>query len=241
MVATMSEEIKNDELLDEEPEVNESEENKEIAAPDAVESDEDIDQYIRALTGKEAPKKAALVEEKPVPEVEQFRVTSSIGADDYKAFIYFSTLKRYKWVLPVFILVPVVFSAFFAFAEGQFYPLNFLFSLVLMLVVIFGLIAFRCQRWLSKIKKNSPKVLHLTETTLVFLTNSVVNMKNGNRVKVEYTHMIQACESRKRFIMYFDNGKSMLFRKEDMPIEQQDKFRTFILSKVHKTKLFKKP
>lgn len=237
----MSEEMKKDTLLDETSELAEAEEPEETAEPEAVESDEDIDQYIRALTGKESPKKEEAVEENPVPEIEHFRVTSSIGADDYKAFIYFSTLKRYKWVLPTFILVPFIFSAFFAFADGRFYPVNFFFSLILMLVIIFGLIAFRCQRWLSKIKKNSPKVLHLTETTLVFLTNSVVNMKNGNRVKVEYTHMVQACESRKRFIMYFDNGKSMLFRKEDMPLEQQEAFRPFILSKVHKTKLFKKP
>ena len=52
--------------------------------------------------------------------------------------------------------------------------------------------------------------------------------------------MIGVCESRKRFIMYFDNGKSMVFRKEDMPAEELEKFRPFIHSKVHKVKMFKK-
>lgn len=59
----------------------------------AVETDEDIDRYIRELTGKETPKdKEKKAEEKKAPEKEEFRVTSQIGEDDYKAFIYYSTL-----------------------------------------------------------------------------------------------------------------------------------------------------
>lgn len=204
-----------------------------------VDDDADIDNYIRELTGKEAPKKKE-PEAPKEPEVEHFRVTSDIGADDYKAFIYFSTLGRYKWVLPTFIIVPIAFSVFFAFNEGKFYSGNLILSLVLMFGLMTFIVLFRCRRWLSKIKKNNEKVMRLTNTTLIFLTYSVVNMKNGNRVKVEYEHLIQACESRKRFILYFDNGKSMLFRKDDMDREQLEAFRPFIQSKVHKLKLFKK-
>jgi len=36
--------------------------------------------------------------------------------------------------------------------------------------------------------------------------------------------------------MYFDNGKSMVFRKEDMEKETLERFRPFIESKVHKLK-----
>ena len=76
----------------------------------AVETDEDIDRYIRELTGKETPKdKEKKAEEKKAPEKEEFRVTSQIGEDDYKAFIYYSTLGRFKWLIPAFIIVPLVF------------------------------------------------------------------------------------------------------------------------------------
>ncbi len=207
----------------------------EDAAP-AVDNDEDIDAYIRELTGKTPAKKA----EKKEPDVEHFRVTSQIGEDDHKAFIYYSTLLRYKWVLPAFILTPLVFALFFAFVDGKFYSGNFVFALVVLYVAITLIVVIRCQRWLSKIRKNNPKSLHLTDTTLAFLTHSVVNMKNGNHIKVSYDHLIGVSESRKRFILYFDNGKSMVFRKEDMPIEVQEQFRPFIQSKVHKTKMFKK-
>lgn len=218
-------------------ELNKKEELEPVAPAVPEDNDADIDQYIRELTGKVPPKEK---EEEREPEVEHFRVTSQIGEDDYKAFIYFSTLQRYKWVLPVFILAPIVFSFFFAFVEGKFYSGNLIISLVVLYAAITLIVLIRCRRWLSKIRKNNPNTMHLTETTLVFLTYGVVNMKNGNRIKVDYKHMIDACESKKRFIMYFDNGKSMLFRKEDMPLEEQEKFRVFIQSKVHKQKLFKK-
>lgn len=45
--------------------------------------------------------------------------------------------------------------------------------------------------------------MHLTETTLIFMTNSVINMKNGNRIKVDYKHMIDVARSRQHYIMYF--------------------------------------
>ena len=211
----MAEEIKTTEELEE-------------AAP-AVDNDEDIEAYIRELTGKT-----------PEPEVEHFRVTSQIGEDDHRAFIYYSTLLRYKWVLPAFLISPLVFALFFSFVDGRFYSGNFLLAMVVLYVAITLIVVIRCQRWLSKIKKNNPKTLYLTETTLAFLTYSVVNMKNGNHIKVGYEHMIGVSESRKRFILYFDNGKSMVFRKEDMPLEVQEKFRPFIQSKVHKVKMFKK-
>lgn len=219
----MAEEIKNTEELQD--------------VPTAVDNDEDIDRYIRELTGKEEPKKNEAERE---PETEQFRVTSQIGEEDYKAFIRYSSLFRVKWLLPVFIIAPLVFSLFFAFHEGKFYAGNLILSLVVLYVAITLIVVVRCVRWISKIKKNNPNVMHLTETTLVFLTYSVVNMKNGNRIKVDYKHIIDLGESRTHFIMYFDNGKSMIFRKEDMPAEQLEAFRTFIQSKVHKQSIFQK-
>ena len=182
----------------------------------AVETDEDIDRYIRELTGKETPKdKEKKAEEKKAPEKEEFRVTSQI---------------------PAFIIVPLVFSFLFAFNAGHFYVGNFILSLLIMYVAITLIIVIRCTRWLSKIRNNNPAVMHLTETTLIFMTNSVINMKNGNRIKIDYKHMIDVGESRQHYIMYFDNGKSMVFRKEDMEKETLERFRPFIESKVHKLK-----
>ena len=98
----------------------------------AVETDEDIDRYIRELTGKETPKdKEKKAEEKKAPEKEEFRVTSQIGEDDYKAFIYYSTLGRFKWLIPAFIIVPLVFAFLFAFNAGHFYVGNFILSLLI--------------------------------------------------------------------------------------------------------------
>lgn len=206
----------------------------------AADNDEDIDAYIRELTGKAPEQKKSVEEQAREPEVEHFRVTSQIGEDDHRAFIYYSTLLRYKWVLPTFLISPLAFALFFAFVDGKFYSGNFMIAMVVLYVAITLIVVIRCQRWLSKIKKNNPKTLYLTETTLVFLTYGVVNMKNGNHIKVGYEHMIGVSESRKRFILYFDNGKSMVFRKEDMPLEVQEKFRPFIQSKVHKVKMLKK-
>lgn len=203
--------------------------------PARDETDADIDDFIHQLTGRGNTSTIAKAEEKEKePERELFRVTSQIGEDDHKAFIWYSTLLRYRWTLPVYILVPIVTSLLFSFGDGQFYIGNFLASLLIVFLILSAIITFRCTRWVSKIKKNSPQTLHLTEATMVFMTDSVLHFKNGNRVKMGYKHMTGVGESSKRFIMYFDNGKSMLFRKEDMPTDKLDEFRTFIQSKVHR-------
>ena len=49
--------------------------------------------------------------------------------------------------------------------------------------------------------------------------------------------MIGVAEGKKHYYMYFDNGKSMVFRKEDMPAETLDAFRLFIEARVHKKSL----
>ena len=103
----MAEEIKITEELEE-------------AAP-AVDNDEDIEAYIRELTGKTPAQKKAEEKKTREPEVEHFRVTSQIGEDDHRAFIYYSTLLRYKWVLPAFLISPLVFALFFSFVDGRFY------------------------------------------------------------------------------------------------------------------------
>ncbi len=225
-----------------EPEENlpEEEEPEEEITEEAPDNDEDIDAYIRALTrGPEEPAEApAVLQKEKEPEREMFRVTSQIGEDDYKAFIWYSTLLRRKWVIPLFVLVPLATSFFLSFdGQGNFFSGNFILSLVIVFVAMTAIVVFRCVRWISKIRKNTPQRLLLTDTTIIFMTESAVNIREGNRAKVGYEHMMEVHETKKRFIMYFDNGKSMVFRKEDMPEDVQNEFRPFIRSKAHPKKL----
>ena len=230
----MSEELKRLEAEEEAVEELEEDLEEEETSAETGNPDADIDRYIQELTGKAVPQKE---EPKEEPEVEHFRVMSQIGEDDHKAFIWFSTLLRHKWVIPSFIIVPIIFSVLFAFNEGEFYSGNLILSLVVMYLALTLIVVIRCNRWISKIRKNSPKSLYLTDTTLIFLTRSVVHLKNENRSKVSYAHMIGTGESKKHFYMYFDSGKSMVFRKEDMPADVLAEFRPFIQSKVHKRSL----
>ncbi len=218
-------------------------EGQEDAEP--IDNDEDIDAYIRDLTGRGA--KVPASEEKPEekekqPEREMFRVTSQIGEDDYRSFIWYSTLLRRHWVLPMFILIPIVSAFLFSYQreEGMFYTGNFVIALPLVVLILAGILVFRCTRWMSRIRKNSPERLLLTDTTIVFMTESAVNIREGARNQVGYKHMTEVHETKKRFILYFDNGKSMLFRKEDMPEDVLAEFRPFIKSKVHPVRLIPK-
>lgn len=196
-----------------------------------TENDADIDNYIQNLMGnptKEEPK------EERAPEVEHFRVTSPIGEDDHRAFIYYSNLLRHKWTLPMYILLPIVLAVMFAFDGGQFYSGNLFVALIVMYAILAGLTVFRCHRWISKIRKKNPQSLHITDTTIVFLTYSILHIKNEKHSRVEYYHLIGLGETKKHFILYFDSGKSMIFRKEDMPAETFAEFRAFIETKVRK-------
>jgi len=197
----------------------------------ADENDADIDNYIRELTGK--PREDTVVEEEE-PEVEKYRVMSQIGEEDYRAFILYSTLFRRKWMLPAYILAPIVLSVLFAFDGGKFYSGNLYLSLIVLYAALFLIVFMRCRRWVSKIKKKTPQVLHLTDTTIIFLTRSIVHLKNEKYSKIGYHHLVGLGESKKHFILYFDSGKSMIFRKEDMKEETFAEFKAFIETKVHK-------
>ena len=143
-------------------------------------------------------------------------------------------------MLPAYIISPVILSVIFAFDGGQFYSGNLIISLVVLYAALAGMIVFRCTRWVSKIRKNNPQSLHITDTTMIFLTYSIVHLKNEKRTKVEYYHLIGLGETKKRFIMYFDNGKSMVFRKDDMPEDVFSAFKVFIQTKVRKKKFGKR-
>ena len=214
-------------FLDTEEEVDTDPETEETAA----ENDAEIDRYIQNLMGNAAEEEP---EEKKAPEVEHFRVMSQIGEDDHKAVFYHSSLLRHKWTLPAYIIVPAVLAVMFAFDGGVFYSGNLFVALIVLYAAVAGLTVFRCWRWLSKIRRNTPRALHITDTTMIFLTYSIVHLKNEKRTKVEYYHLVDIGETKKRFFMYFDSGKSMVFRKEDMPAETLDAFRAFIETKVHK-------
>lgn len=203
----------------------------------AEENDKEIENYIREVTGR--PTLENEEEDKKEPEVEHFRVTTQIGEDDHKAFILYSTLMRRKWFLPACIIVPIILAVMFAFDNGEFYSGNLIVALLVLYAALALIIVFRCRRWLSKVRKNNPQSLHLTDTTIIFLTNSIIHLKNEKRSKVEYYHLVELGETKKRFYMYFDSGKTMVFRKEDMPQDVFEEFKTFIKTKVHK-KSFKR-
>lgn len=220
----MAENIENqteelEELLEEEPHEEHIDEN-----------DADIDRYIRELTGKPVEEP----EEKEEPEIELYRVMSQIGEDDYRAFILYATLFRKKWTIPAYIIAPIILSVLFAFDGGQFYSGNLILSLVVLYVALILMVLIRCRSWVAKIKKKTPQALHLTDTTIIFLTRSIVHLKNEKHSKVDYYHLVGLGESKKHFFLYFDSGKSMVFRKEDMPAETFEAFKPFIESKVHK-------
>lgn len=195
----------------------------------AEENDEDIDRYIRELTGKPVEQ-----EEQEEPEVEHYRVMSQIGEDDYRAFILYSTLFKNKWTIPMYIVAPIVLSVLFAYDGGQFYSGNLIVSLIVLYAALALIVLFRCRTWVSKIKKKTPQVLHLTDTTIIFMTRSIIHLKNEKHSKIGYHHLTGIGESKKHFILYFDSGKSMIFRKEDMSEKIFPEFKSFIESKVHK-------
>ncbi len=205
-------------------------EEEELPEEHTDENDADIDRYIRELTGQ--PVEEETEEEKP--EVELYRVMSQIGEDDYRAFIFYSTLFRRKWTLPAYIIAPIILSVLFAFDGGRFYSGNLVLSLIVLYAALTLMVFIRCRRWVSKIKKKTPQALHLTDTTIIFLTRSIVHLKNEKHSKVDYYHLVGLGESKKHFFLYFDSGKSMVFRKEDMPTETFEAFKPFIESKVHK-------
>ena len=159
---------------------------------------------------------------------------SQIGEEDYRAFILYSTLFRRKWTIPAYIIAPIILSVLFAFDGGQFYSGNLCLSLIVLYAALALIVFMRCRRWVSKIKKKTPQVLHLTDTTIIFMTRSIIHLKNEKHSKIGYHHLVGLGESKMHFILYFDSGKSMIFRKEDMKEEVFAEFKTFIESKVHK-------
>ena len=73
---------------------------------------------------------------------------SQIGEDDYRSFIFYSTLFRHKWTLPAYILAPIILSVLFAFDGGQFYSGNLYLSLIVLyaalVLIVFQQVQLLC-------------------------------------------------------------------------------------------------
>lgn len=168
-------------------------------------------------------------------EEQFFKIKSDIGKDDYRAFVYHSVLRKTNWVLPVYIILPPAIALVFGFANGQINLSVAVFTTVFLYLAIAGVIVFRSERSLSKRNKDNPDLMKLTPTTFTFMTNAVINSKKTGQVRVPYSTMIKVCETKMRFILYFDNKKAMILRSEDVRRDADiDAFRTFIHSKTYK-------
>ncbi len=164
-----------------------------------------------------------------------FTVRSTIGKDDYRAFLYHSVFGKKKWILPTYILLPVVISAAFSIADGAFNLVKFLIMSLVLYVLMFGIIIFRTERSLKKIGKASPETLRLTDTSFTFLSDSISHTKNGETINIPYKNLLLLSPAKTRTVLYFTGRKAMIMRNEDiekvMPLND---FNEFIKSKIIK-------
>lgn len=162
-----------------------------------------------------------------------FKTKSDIGRDDYRAFIYHSVFFKARWLLPAYIIIPPIIGLVFSLIGGRIDPLTFLISTMVSYVLILGMTVFRTERSLKKMKEESPNQMKLTPTTFTFFEGAILNSKKTGEVRVPYRQLVRVCETSKRFILYFDNKKAMLIRKEDIMRDADiEAFRTFINSKA---------
>lgn len=197
---------------------------RDLAEPE--EEEEDLDSLLRRINDER--------DGVAMSEV-LFKIKSDIGRDDFRAFLYHSILLKHVWTLPLYIIMPPLVSFGVSAAGGYVdVQMNLLFT-VIMYVLIAGIIVFRAERSMKRRDKENPNMMKLTPTTFTFYDNVILNAKKTGNVRVPYTMMTNACESKKRFFLYFDNRKAMVIRKEDVARDADlGAFRKFIKSKVSK-------
>lgn len=191
-----------------------------------LEQEEDLDTLLRRINDERDG--VALKEE-------LFKIKSDIGKDDYRAFVYHSVFFKHPWLLPMYILAPPAISFSFGFFGGGIDLLWTVIFVAVMYVLILGITVFRTERGLSQRNQENPNLMKLTPTTFTFYANVIVNEKKSGKVRVPYNMLTKACETGKRFILYFDNKKAMIIRKEDVVRDaDMEKFRSFINEKAKK-------
>ncbi len=167
------------------------------------------------------------------PDFRPFTLVCDIGKDDYRAFFYYSVIFKTPVVSALLAVAPIVASVVMAYNGGNFNWLQFAVQAIFFYFLVVGLVVFRAEHSMKKIRKNSPETLRLTKTTYSFKTNAIFYTKNGATIKVPYKNFLKVGKTKERYFLYFAGQKAMVIRTENiaevMPVEEFDKF---IKSKV---------
>lgn len=162
----------------------------------------------------------------------KFEFISDIGKEDHRAFLYYTLVKKRPILSKILIASPLICALTILIDSAGAGWLLALIVLILLYAIMVGSSVFRIERKLKNIEKNTPDVLQLTTTKMTFYEGKIFNLKKGKHISVGYDQLVKLATTKKMLILYFDNNKAMIIRKEDIDPNIQADFINFIQSKL---------
>ncbi len=189
---------------------------------------DDVDSFLEEIKEvKRVEERGALV----------YQFKSDIEREDHKAFKYNSALFSKKWVLPMYVGMPIVCNVGLLITTPGTSPLFAMGAMIVMYVIIALFIIFRVEKTMKAMDKDTPSVLKSTPTTISFFENRIYNMKKGRTIKAPYDNVTTVTKTSKRVFIYFDNGKAMVLRRADIEEKANfDEFIKFVKTKIKETR-----
>ena len=164
-----------------------------------------------------------------------FTISSEIGKDDYRAFLYYSVLGKNKLFTAAMVVLPAALTFYFNINDGKLMLVPAIVITCILWLLIFGAIIFRTERSLKKIGKNSPDELRLTKTEYKFVRDAILHTKNGKTTRVPYSNFTALGKTKKRFFLYFQGGKGMIIRCEDIvKVKTVSEFERYLTEKIYR-------
>ncbi len=174
------------------------------------------------------------VRDNHAPGKQLYQIKSDVTIEEHRAFFMHSSFFMRKWLLPMYICLPLAGTAFTSTVMSDTFNLTTtLISAVVMYAVLFALVYFRAKKKLKTMRIETPGLVETTPTTFTFCENRLLIIKKGKILKIPYNMLVNVCATKQRLFLYFDNGKGIVIKNEDVEkCVNSEEFIKYIKSRI---------
>lgn len=158
-------------------------------------------------------------------------INTTMSKEDYKKFLYISTFKRNKFIIPFLSIISFIGSVIISFNNEDFNLAVLIISWLLLFIMAITIILFKIERKNAQRIKTDKTGTFDSVNTLRFYDDRIVmeNETLKSTGELKYNQFFCVMESKDYFIFYLTATQASLIRKRDM--DNTDYFKRFIIEK----------
>lgn len=162
-----------------------------------------------------------------------YKLQTIMEKEDYRKFLYISTLKRNKRSIVFMLVLSLVGALIISITKGGFSLNGFFISWLFMFCIVLAVVCFKIElRYRQRIKTDNTGVFG--SATSIEFYDDYLTMESPiaeGKSKLDYEKFYKLIECGTYFIFYYNMNMATLLRKKDMRDVNIVEFRKFIKGK----------